>query len=182
MIRTATGRAMMARQKNAAARPRRRRRPFTTTAAIANGGTNSSSSFSNTHQQSSSSLLRFDVMTGTWVVFSAGRRNRPQQTESKTTTKLRLVDLPQTVTNCPFCTGNEHLTPQELLTRNGMRVVPNKYPAVAPLQARADGGQRCQHHQNHDHQHHPMSSLFNVGKCLGRQNGHHICEPRLQNQ
>ena len=167
MIRTATGRVMVRPTKNAAAR--RRRRPFTTTAATADGGT-TSSSFSNTQQQNSSSLLRFDVMTGTWVVFSAGRRNRPQQTESKTTTKLRLADLPQTVTGCPFCAGNEHLTPQELLTRNDMRVVPNKYPAVAPLEARAEGGQeRCPHHQNHDHQHHPMSSLFNDGVLLNNQ-------------
>lgn len=82
------------------------------------------------------SVLRFDAMTGTWVVFSSGRRNRPKQTESSdaSTTKIPLSELPDIVTDCPFCAGNEHMTPTVLLEHGEMRVVSNKYPAVAPLE------------------------------------------------
>jgi len=81
------------------------------------------------------------TVSGTWVVYSSGRKNRPHQTES-TPTRIRLSELPRTVADCPFCVGNEHMTPTAKLTTNGTRVVPNKYPAVAPLKVE----ERHQHH------------------------------------
>ena len=95
------------------------------------------------------SLLRFDMMTGTWVVYSSGRKNRPHQTESSPT-KIHLAQLPRTVAACPFCKGNEHLTPTAKLFHNEMRVVPNLYPAVAPLRV------------EEKHEHH-MPFLLNDG-------------------
>ena len=82
--------------------------------------------------QQTGSVLRFDEMTGTWVVFAAGRSNRPRQTKSNDAIQL-LEDLPPIVHDCPFCQGNEHMTPDVLFTRGSMRVVHNKYPAVDPM-------------------------------------------------
>lgn len=83
---------------------------------------------------SEGSVLRFDEMTGIWVVFAAGRSNRPKQTRSSDL-NLLLRDLPDIFPSCPFCEGNEHMTPETLFTRNDMRVVFNKYPAVDPMEA-----------------------------------------------
>ena len=94
-------------------------------------------------------------MTGTWVVYSSGRKNRPHQTDS-TPTKIRLDELPRIVSDCPFCKGNEHMTPMAKLVSNGMRVVPNKYPAVAPLKV------------EEKHQHH-MPFLINDGILTNNQ-------------
>lgn len=110
------------------------------------------------------SLLRFDVMTGTWVVFSSGRRNRPHQT-TDTNQKICVDQLPDIDPNCPFCQGNEHMTPHTLLELNSMRVVPNKYPAVAPLFPSQDG----QHHHHTYHHHEHMSTLINDGLLLNNQ-------------
>ena len=101
------------------------------------------------------SLLRFDMMTGTWVVYSSGRHNRPHQTDS-TPTKICLHELPKILDNCPFCAGNEHMTPKAMLVTNGLRVVPNKYPAVAPLKV------------EEKHQHH-MPFLINDGILTNNQ-------------
>lgn len=83
------------------------------------------------------SVLRLDELTGTWVVFAAGRANRPKQTKSNDA-KVKLADLPSVVENCPFCKGNEHMLEHICLTYNDndgdcVRVVPNKYPAVDPM-------------------------------------------------
>lgn len=61
-----------------------------------------------------------DVQTQRWVVIAPGRQNRPSQ-------------VPSAV--CPFCLGNENLTPPEISrVKNGqswlVRVVPNKYPVT----------------------------------------------------
>jgi len=96
--------------------------------------------FSTAH---SGAVLRFEEMTGTWVVFSSGRSDRPKQTID-TSLKTRLSELPDYVKDCPFCSGNEHLMPNVLLSinNNSMRVVPNKFPAVAPLD------NQFQHHES----------------------------------
>lgn len=95
------------------------------------------------------------MMTGTWVVYSSGRNNRPHQTESAHT-KIHLSDLPRTLADCPFCAGNEHMTPTAKLVVNGMRVVPNKYPAVAPLRVE-------------EKHHHRMPSLIHDGILTNNQ-------------
>jgi hypothetical protein len=77
------------------------------------------------------SLLRYDVTTNDWVLFAPARARRPHARVGKTT------DTTQ-VDPCPFCPGNEHLAPDEVLRIEGgeagwrVRVVPNKYPALDP--------------------------------------------------
>ena len=81
----------------------------------------------------SASVLRLDEMTGTWVVFASNRSDRPQQTAGSSSLRnIPVADLPSKVDSCPFCVGNEHLTPNTLLQVGDVRVVPNKYPAVSP--------------------------------------------------
>jgi galactose-1-phosphate uridylyltransferase len=88
--------------------------------------------------------FRHNLATDEWVVFSAARRSRPTQYASSSQVSApRLSDLPAHDETCPFCKGNEQLTPPATLTRLlpgtaeddnewTLRVVPNKFPAVAP--------------------------------------------------
>ena len=83
-----------------------------------------------------SSVMRHDETTGNWIVFAGDRKNRPHQTQ-QAKASLRSSEVPTSISDCPFCFGNEHLTPDTLLTigeqsdKSGVRVVPNKYPAVS---------------------------------------------------
>lgn len=70
-----------------------------------------------------------DIGSRRWVIISPGRSLRPNQ--EKKTTDVHTPSL------CPFCEGNEKLTPPELYRIGGgekdasgwrVRVVPNKYP------------------------------------------------------
>lgn len=72
--------------------------------------------------------LRKDPVTGRWVIISTDRAKRP-------TDFIRERVVAKDGKNCPFCPGNEHRTPPELLSyrENGvwsLRVVPNKFPAL----------------------------------------------------
>ena len=78
--------------------------------------------------------LRKDPVTGHWVVVSPERKIRPQYYRTNGDNLLK----PE---NCPFCEGNEPMTPPEVYAvreRNSqpnqrgwrLRVVPNKYPAL----------------------------------------------------
>lgn len=81
--------------------------------------------------------FRQDPTSGRWVIISPQRAERPQEFDVR---RKRLVHGP-----CPFCPGNEHLTPTETFAKyatggNGnqewrVRIVPNKYPAVIPGQS-----------------------------------------------
>ena len=82
--------------------------------------------------------LRFDPTVADWVVFSPLRKLRPHdehvppdKTESREQAGVRQT--------CPFCPGNEQLTPHEIYSvrKEGggpsdwrVRVVPNKFPAL----------------------------------------------------
>jgi UDPglucose--hexose-1-phosphate uridylyltransferase len=76
--------------------------------------------------------LRKDPIVGRWVIIATERGKRPMLSE-------RLV-RPDDDEPCPFCPGNEGLTPPEILAyRDGgpangggwrVRVVPNKFPAL----------------------------------------------------
>lgn len=80
------------------------------------------------------SELRKDPITGCWVIIASGRAKRPRQLgPSKHSSQAE---------PCPFCAGNETMTPPEVWAErqnqsieNGpgwtARVVPNKYPALA---------------------------------------------------
>ena len=78
--------------------------------------------------------FRRDPITGRWVIIATERAHRPRQLGPASDSSL-----PQP---CPFCTGNEALTPPEVWANRAdsqanrpgwrVRVVPNKYPALEP--------------------------------------------------
>jgi len=82
--------------------------------------------------------LRKDPITGHWVLISPERARRPTDFKEKT-------DPAERSDGCPFCPGNEAMTPPEVFSvpMSGpmrkpkgkgwqIRVVPNKFPAVEP--------------------------------------------------
>ena len=80
------------------------------------------------------SEFRQDPITGRWVIVASGRAHRPRRFGS--------WSEPTEAEPCPFCPGNEALTPPELWAARGahsapdtpgwlVRVVPNKYPALS---------------------------------------------------
>lgn len=79
--------------------------------------------------------LRKDAVSGRWVIISTERSKRPSAFVNKPSEKIN----PDT--KCPFCAGNEAMTPPEVLSYRGegsqkdkegwwIRVVPNKFPAL----------------------------------------------------
>jgi UDPglucose--hexose-1-phosphate uridylyltransferase len=88
--------------------------------------------------------LRKDPIVGRWVIIATDRGLRPAPPKAD-----RLVPAGP----CPFCAGNEHDTPHEILAYRDrssradekgwrVRVVPNRYPALqieGELQKRGDG-------------------------------------------
>ena len=89
--------------------------------------------------------LRQDPLSGGWVAITAGRAAR-------TEAFLGDVGAPRGPLGCPFCPGNEHMTPPEVWADRDpgtdpdkpgwhVRVVPNKFPAFAgPLTAATTNG------------------------------------------
>jgi UDPglucose--hexose-1-phosphate uridylyltransferase len=81
--------------------------------------------------------LRKDIVTREWVVLSKERERRPSDFRNgKTNHPIHQYDV-----NCPFCNGNESLTPPELLAYREretkpntpgwrVRVTPNKFAAL----------------------------------------------------
>src|SRR5215475_6255482 len=77
--------------------------------------------------------LRKDPITGRWVIIATDRAKRPSDF-------IRQSPAAPTGGICPFCYGNEHKTPPEVLAyRNSgerdqpgwrIRVVPNKFPVL----------------------------------------------------
>ena len=82
--------------------------------------------------------LRQDPTTKEWVIVASERSKRPHDFIKPNP----LIEKPLYKEDCPFCKGNEHLTPHECLAyRNGggadskewwVRVIPNKFPALSP--------------------------------------------------
>lgn len=78
------------------------------------------------------SEIRKNPLTGDRVILAPKRANRPHSH----LTADSGVNTPEYHENCPFCRGNEHLTPREVLFygKNSsawdLRVVYNKFPAV----------------------------------------------------
>jgi UDPglucose--hexose-1-phosphate uridylyltransferase len=77
--------------------------------------------------------LLVDELTGDRVILAPARALRPD------TFRVQAQPLPQRVSTCPFCAGNEHETPPEVARLGpgapdtpgwSVRVVPNKYPIV----------------------------------------------------
>jgi UDPglucose--hexose-1-phosphate uridylyltransferase len=87
--------------------------------------------------------LRQDPLSGDWVAITAGRAARPEAF-------LTDVGTPRGPLGCPFCPGNEHLTPPEVWAERDpgtgpdqpgwhVRVVPNLFPAFAGAPAGTGG-------------------------------------------
>jgi UDPglucose--hexose-1-phosphate uridylyltransferase len=82
----------------------------------------------------SMSLLRQNPLTKEWVIMATDRAKRPDQLRRS---QKRKPHHAHDVT-CPFCPGNEHLTPPEQLRISAtegegwkLRIVPNKFPALS---------------------------------------------------
>lgn len=90
------------------------------------------------------SELRQNPFTKKWVIIATERAKRPHELVKKAEESK---PLPSYVAHCPFCPGNEHLTPPESLSmmRDGrwqVRAVPNKFAALSSdgeLSRRLDG-------------------------------------------
>lgn len=83
--------------------------------------------------------LRTDPITGRQVAFAPERASRP--TEHAAPTEAKSLD------RCPFCPGNEDLTPEAVLQLDQrgessgewlVRVIPNRYPAFSSAAVQAD--------------------------------------------
>ena len=82
--------------------------------------------------------LQQDPTTKEWVIIASERSRRPHDFIKNKS----VVEKPAYKEDCPFCQGNEHLTPHESLAyRTGgladhegwwVRVIPNKFPALSP--------------------------------------------------
>ena len=82
--------------------------------------------------------LRKDPITQEWVIIATERARRPSDFTHLT---IADPDKPEYSPTCPFCPGKEEMTPPEIMAfRQGsapnhpnwwVRVVPNKFPALA---------------------------------------------------
>lgn len=105
-------------------------------------------------------ILRQEPLTGEWVIVATERARRPETFAPEK--KEKKAPLPVRMEDCPFCPGNEHLTPPEVLAYRGdfkqdagagdsdvpgwsVRIIPNKFPA---LEQRRDGD-HLDDRQNH---------------------------------
>ena len=76
--------------------------------------------------------LRYNLLTREWVIIATERAKRPDQFVRKVEKK----PLPAFVANCPFCPGNEKLTPPQTYVVPDdhswqVRVTPNKFAALS---------------------------------------------------
>lgn len=85
---------------------------------------------------------RMDAISGRWTLFASSRNGRPNEFVTSASSS-------RTIQHCPFCEGNEKETPEPVLVVAGdaeregasldcakgwgIRVIPNKYPAVDPV-------------------------------------------------
>ena len=64
-------------------------------------------------------MLRFDVTTNDWVIFAPRRSQRPSDFQ-----QLPKPSPPDSTSLCPFCPGNEGLTPPEVFAiRDGSELL-----------------------------------------------------------
>ncbi len=79
------------------------------------------------------SVIRQDLITKDWTIFAGDRSGRP--TDFKKVKEKKVLNEYEPC--CPFCRGNDHMTPKEVFTIEGddgwlVRVVPNKFPILEP--------------------------------------------------
>jgi UDPglucose--hexose-1-phosphate uridylyltransferase len=78
------------------------------------------------------SELRLNLITREWVIISTERARSPEDFRQKRDKKM----FPEFVDTCPFCPGNEHKTPPEIMripynNKWLVRVIPNKFAALS---------------------------------------------------
>ena len=79
--------------------------------------------------------IRYNPVTGDWVVIATERAKRPEDFVHKKEKKV----VPSFVETCPFCPGNEEKTPPETFALRGadgtwtVRSVPNRFSALTPI-------------------------------------------------
>ena len=79
--------------------------------------------------------IRQNIATKDWVIIATERARRPEDFVQK---DERRRDLPAHSPTCPFCLGNEHMTPPEVFRIPApgggwrVRVAPNKFAALVP--------------------------------------------------
>jgi len=129
------------------------------------------------------SEVRRDVLSGKQTIFASGRGERPIEF-------AREFHPSKSIGPCPFCLGNEFLTPSTLLAVGGddgdlpwqVRVVNNKYPAVSLLETPRTTGCNVSSHSpskaeparrvaNAARGAHRSGNLFPVGALAG---GHEV--------
>jgi len=77
--------------------------------------------------------LRHNILTREWVIIATERAKRPEEFAAK---KQEKKHVPAFEATCPFCPGNEKLTPPETYVVRGasgwrVRVTPNKFAALS---------------------------------------------------
>jgi UDPglucose--hexose-1-phosphate uridylyltransferase len=89
------------------------------------------------------SELRQNPTTREWVIIATERRRRPHEFNKRFGDKEDRKNMPAYAADCPFCQGNENLSPNEIKSYRTygsrpnskgwwVRVVPNKYAALSP--------------------------------------------------
>ena len=91
--------------------------------------------------------IRYNIVTREWVIIATERAKRPEEFAK---TNVRRAKLEAYVAHCPFCPGNEAMTPAETLRLPAsgtwqVRAMPNKFAALdaeVELTRRSQGLQR----------------------------------------
>jgi UDPglucose--hexose-1-phosphate uridylyltransferase len=83
------------------------------------------------------SILRYDLTSNDWVIFAPSRARRPHEFKRPAGQPTATLSPDS---SCPFCPGNESMTPPEIFALRGntppnspgwrVRVIPNKFPAL----------------------------------------------------
>ncbi len=95
--------------------------------------------------------LRQNFFTKEWVIIATERARRPEEL----VTRRPIQNVPAFIETCPFCPGNEHQTPVEVMRLPAdiakpwaVRVIPNKFAAlsdrVQPTRSRQDVWRRIE--------------------------------------
>lgn len=90
------------------------------------------------------SVLRYDPTTSDWVIFAPSRARRPHELKREPVDRAASPGPKP----CPFCPGNERLTPPEIYALRPsasawqVRVVPNMFPALRVEEQNGNYGDR----------------------------------------
>jgi len=117
------------------------------------------------------SELRYNLISREWVIIATERAKRPKDFVK---VKKEKVVLPEYRENCPFCPGNENLSPPETFRiPDGQswrtRSIPNKFSALSPAEEKARDNRSIYHRQMSGYGFHEVlveHPLHNTGIAL----------------